>query len=302
MPALENLARYALRVPVKKTPPTPRSKAKPHPNVARIPEIIARLEDAYGIPPWRPHHDPVSELVLTMLSQNTSDLNSGRAFARLLDRYASWDAVIDAPLPELIAAIQPGGLAPTKAPRIQAALRDVRERAGGFDLRFLGDLPLDEARAWLRSLHGVGPKTVACVLLFSLGRPAMPVDTHVFRVAMRLALIPARAGKAAMTPEKAHELLEAAVAPEDFYAFHIGLIKHGRRICAAQRPRCGECVLRDLCPSARVFHPELVLGSVSSARSSHGRVPRTQKTRSSGAAGASVKPLVRRTPANPASR
>lgn len=229
------------------------STARRHRNVGRIPEVIARLADAYGITPWRPHHDPVSELVLTMLSQNTSDVNSGRAFARLLERFPSWDAVIDAPLPELIAAIQPGGLAPTKAPRIQAALRDVRERAGGFDLRLLGDLPLEAARAWLRSLHGVGPKTVACVLLFALGRPAMPVDTHVFRVATRLALIPERAGKAAMTAEKAHDLLEAAVAPEDFYAFHIGLIKHGRRVCAAQRPRCGECVLRDLCPSAGTF-------------------------------------------------
>jgi endonuclease-3 len=232
-------------------------RPKPHVNVARIPEIIARLEEAYGIPAWRPHRDAVAELVLTILSQNTSDSNSGRAFVRLLERFPTWDAVIDAPLADLIEAIQPGGLAPTKAPRIQSALRDVRDRAGGFDLSFLGDLPLAEAREWLRSIHGVGPKTVACVLLFALGRPAMPVDTHVFRVAARLALIPARAGRAAMTPEKAHALLEAAVLPEDFYAFHIGLIKHGRRMCAAQRPRCPDCVLRDLCPSAAKFHPEL---------------------------------------------
>lgn len=209
------------------------------------------------MPEWRPHHDPVSELVLTILSQNTADSNSGRAFVRLIEAFPDWDAVIDAPLTDVIAAIQPGGLAPTKAPRIQAALRDVRERTGGFNLGFLADLPMDEARAWLRELHGVGPKTVACVLMFALGRPAMPVDTHVFRVAMRLALIPERAAKAAMTPEKAHELLEAAVAPADFYAFHIGLIKHGRRVCAAQRPACPACVLRDLCPSASKFHPEL---------------------------------------------
>lgn len=230
---------------------------KPHPNVARIPGIIARLDGAYGIPPWRPHHDPVAELVLTVLSQNTSDANSGRAFVRLLERFPSWDAVIDAPPGELIAAIQPGGLAPTKAPRIQSALRDVRERAGGFDLSFLARMPLEEARAWLRGIHGVGPKTVACVLMFSLGMPAMPVDTHVFRVAMRLGLIPGRAGKAAMTAENAHALLEAVVPPEDFYAFHIGLIRHGRRTCAALRPRCPACVLVDLCPSATQFHPEL---------------------------------------------
>ncbi len=228
-----------------------------HPNTRRIVEIVARIEDAYGIPEWRPHHDAVSELVLTVLSQNTSDTNSGRAFVRLLEAFPTWDAVIDAPLRELVAAIQPGGLAPTKAPRIQAALRDVRERAGGFDLAFLGELPLDQARAWLRSLHGVGPKTVACVLLFALGRPAMPVDTHVFRVAQRLALIPERSGRAAMTAEKAHDMLEALVPPEDFYAFHIGLIKHGRRTCGAQRPRCPDCVLRDLCPSAVKFHSEL---------------------------------------------
>jgi endonuclease-3 len=224
---------------------------------ARIPEIIARLDAAYGIPEWRPHHGAVAELVLTILSQNTSDANSGRAFVRLLERFPTWDDVIDAPLPELIEAIQPGGLAPTKAPRIQAALRDVRERAGGFDLDFLREMPLEEARAWLRELHGVGPKTVACVLLFALGRPAMPVDTHVFRVAGRLGLIPERSGKAAMTAEKAHDLLESIVPPEDFYAFHIGLIKHGRRTCVAQRPRCPECVLLDLCPSAVKFHPEL---------------------------------------------
>jgi endonuclease-3 len=239
-------------IPKKRPRPT-----KPHPNTTRIPEIVARLQEAYGIPEWRPHREPVAELVLTILSQNTSDANSGRAFVRLLEAFPTWDAVAEAPPGELIAAIQPGGLAPTKAPRIQAALRDIKQRAGGFDLRFLADMPLEDARAWLRQLHGVGPKTVACVLLFALGMPAMPVDTHVFRVAQRLALIPARAGNAAMTPEKAHGLLESLVPPRDFYAFHIGLIKHGRRTCTAQRPRCPECVLLDLCPSAPKFHPEL---------------------------------------------
>jgi endonuclease-3 len=237
----------------------PRSP-KPHRNIARIPEIIARLDEAYGVPDWRPSHDPISELVLTILSQNTSDSNSGRAFARLLGRFDSWDAVAEAPLGELIEAIAPGGLAPTKAPRIQAALRGVRERTGGYDLSLLAGMPVDEARGWLTSIHGVGTKTASCVLMFALGRPAMPVDTHVFRVAMRLGLIPERAGKAAMTPEKAHELLEAEVPPPDFYAFHIGLIKHGRRTCVAQRPRCPECVLRDLCPSAVRFLPELRAG------------------------------------------
>jgi endonuclease-3 len=255
---------------------------------ALIAEIVRRMETAYGIPEWRPHHDPTSELVLTILSQNTSDSNSGRAFGRLLEQFSSWEAVMSAPLPELTAAIQPGGLAPTKAPRIQAALRDIMNRTGGFDLRFLEAMPPEEARAWLGSLHGVGPKTVACVLMFALGVPAMPVDTHVFRVSMRLGLIPERsavggrrsaAGEtsaaastrtkrkgsgareeprtAAMTAEKAHALLEAIVPAEEYYAFHIGLIKHGRRVCAAQRPACPDCVLLDLCPSPGMFHPEL---------------------------------------------
>ncbi len=219
----------------------------------RVREIVNRLDEAYGVPDWRPHGDPISELVLTILSQNTADTNSGRAFVRLLEAFPSWDAVIEAPLPLLIAAILPGGLAPTKAPRIQAALRDVRERAAGFDLDFLATMPLDEAQAWLRAIHGVGPKTVACVLMFALGRPAMPVDTHVHRVAMRLALVPAKAGKAVMTAEKARALLEQLVAPEDFYAFHIGLIKHGRRTCTALRPRCPDCVLRDICPRVGVL-------------------------------------------------
>lgn len=227
---------------------------------AGIPEIIRRLDEAYGIPEWRPHRDPVSELVLTILSQNTSDSNSGRAFARLLERFESWDAVADAPLGELIEAIQPGGLAPTKAPRIQAVLREVKARTGGYDLSFLGEMPLEEARGWLADLHGVGPKTVACVLMFALGMPAMPVDTHVFRVAMRLGLLPVRQGLgtrdkgqgAAVTAEKAHGLLEGMVAAEEYYAFHIGLIKHGRRTCAAQRPACGGCVLGDVCPRVGV--------------------------------------------------
>jgi endonuclease-3 len=238
------------------TAPAPRRIARPTPGAPAIAEIIARLDEAYSVPEWRPHRDPVAELVLTILSQNTADTNSGRAFVRLLQAFASWQAVIDAPLPELVAAIQPGGLAPTKAPRIQAALRDIKERTGGFDLSFLAGLPLDEARAWLGSIHGVGPKTVACVLMFALGLPAMPVDTHVFRVATRLGLIPERAGKAAMTPEKAHTLLEAAVPPPDLYAFHIGLIKHGRRTCTARAPDCSRCVLRDICPSAGKAEPE----------------------------------------------
>ena len=213
-------------------------------------QIIELLSREYGRPRPRRRLDPTAELVLTVLSQNTSDTNSGRAFARLLDAFPDWQAVLDADVRRREEAIRPGGLAPTKASRIQALLAEVRRRRGSFDLSFLAGLPLEEARAWLRSLPGVGPKTAACVLLFSLGRPALPVDTHVYRVARRLGLVPPKA-----SAEKAHELLEALLEPEEVYPFHIALIEHGRRTCLAQRPRCPSCVLRHGCPSAPLFYP-----------------------------------------------
>jgi len=208
-------------------------------------EIIDLLDAEYGSPPSRPHGDPTAELVLTILSQNTSDTNSGRAFAQLLATFPDWESVMVADPRRLEAAIQPGGLAPTKTPRIQAALAEVWRRRGSFDLSFLADLPLEEARGWLRSLPGVGPKTAACVLLFSLGRPALPVDTHVHRVAKRLGLVSSKA-----SAEKAHALLEAILRPDEVYPFHINLVRHGRRTCLAQRPRCQSCVLQHGCPSA----------------------------------------------------
>lgn len=209
-------------------------------------EIVERLSAPYGEPVWRPHGDPMTELVLTILSQNTSDTNSGRAFMRLKQRFPTWEAVMEAPIGELEEAIVVGGLAKQKAPRIKASLRAVYEARGGWDLEFLRDLPLEEAKAWLRALNGVGPKTAACVLMFALGRPALPVDTHVHRVAQRLGLVPAKA-----SAEKAHGILEAMLAPEEVYPFHISLIKHGRRLCRAQRPLCGECPLLAGCPAGR---------------------------------------------------
>jgi endonuclease-3 len=214
--------------------------------------IIARLAPIYGMPVLQPSGDPVAELVLTILSQNTSDTNSGRAFIQLMRRFPSWQAIAECPVEEIQTAIQPGGLARQKAPRIQAALRAVAERSPTFDLAFLRDLPLDDARVWLRSLPGVGPKTAACVLLFSLGRPALPVDTHVERVARRLDLVPARA-----TVERAHDLLGALVDPADYYPFHMLLIKHGRRTCGARAPACVRCPLLE-CPS-RLTQPPVVV-------------------------------------------
>ena len=206
-----------------------------------------RLSDLYGRPDWRPHGDAMTELVLTILSQNTSDTNSGRAFMRLVSRFPAWEELMAAPPDEIESEIQVGGLAPTKSGRIKAVLEEVWRRQGSFDLSLLAEMPLDEAKGWLRSLPGVGPKTAACVLMFALGRPALPVDTHVGRVAQRLGLVPARTDAAA-----AHDLLEAALAPQEVYPFHVSLIKHGRRICRAQRPLCGECPLADRCPSAAI--------------------------------------------------
>ncbi|MGE0598187.1 MAG: endonuclease III [Dehalococcoidia bacterium] len=208
------------------------------------PEVVLELlVPVYGRPVPQPSHDPLSELILTVLSQNTADTNSGRAFVQMMRRYPSWDAIRDAPLDELIATIQNGGLAPQKAPRIQAILREVSAKSPDWDLGFLEELPLEEARAWLRALPGVGPKTVACVLLFSLGRPALPVDTHVERVSKRLGLIPEKA-----TADQAHDVLENLVPADDYYQFHMLLIKHGRRTCIARKPACERCPLVE-CPS-----------------------------------------------------
>jgi endonuclease-3 len=208
-------------------------------------EIVDQLREEYGELRWRPRSDSMSELVGTILSQNTSDTNSGRAFARLVDRFPSWESLMGADPTAIAEAIRVGGLARVKAPRIKAVVEEVWARLGSFDLAFLAEMPLEEAKAWLRSLPGVGPKTAACVLLFALGRPALPVDTHVHRVARRLGLVPLRVGAA-----DAHELLEDMLAADEVYPFHMSLIKHGRRICKAQRPLCPRCVLAHGCPSA----------------------------------------------------
>lgn len=211
-------------------------------------EIVRRLAALYGEPVWRPHGDPMAELVLTILSQNTSDANSGRAYMRLVQRFPRWEELLQAPVEEIEREIAVGGLARQKAPRIKAAVQAVYEATGGFDLGFLRDLPLAEAKRWLRELNGVGPKTAACVLMFALGRPALPVDTHVHRVSQRLGLVPATA-----SAERAHDILESMLEPELVYPLHVMLIKHGRRLCRARRPLCEECPLLDGCPAGEAF-------------------------------------------------
>ena len=216
-----------------------------------ITAIIESLAEEYGDIRWSRHHDPLSQLIVTILSQNTSDHNSRRAFDNLVSRFDIWEAVADADAADIADAIKSGGLAKVKAPRIKQILDDVRSQRGSLDLEFLGELPVAEAKAWLEGLPGVGPKTAACVLLFSLGKPVLPVDTHVHRVAQRLGLI-----DAGTSAEKAHEILGAMIPEEDVYQFHIHMIEHGRRVCKAQSLRCHRCVLLQVCPSGR-----LVLGT-----------------------------------------
>lgn len=212
---------------------------------SRIEAILSLLREVYGEMPWRPHGDPISELILTILSQHTADTNSGRAFATLITVFPDWDAIRTAETARIAEATRAAGLSATKAPRIKQVLQQIKDERGDYDLTFLQERPLDEARAWLMALPGVGPKTAACVLLFALGLPALPVDTHVFRVATRLGLLPARA-----TADSAHGILEAIVPAEQVYSFHVGLIKHGRHVCHAQHPRCDVCILNRICPSS----------------------------------------------------
>lgn len=207
--------------------------------------VLERLGERYDHPTWAgPRLDAVSELVLTILSQNTADTNSFRAFTALRERYPTWDDVLAAPTDELEDVIRPGGLAPTKSKRIQHVLAEVKDATNGtWDLGFLGEWPLDKAREWLMALPGIGRKTASIILLFNFGRPVMPVDTHVHRVATRLGMLPPR------TPlDRAHDLLEEVLRPEEMYPFHVELIRHGRDTCRAPRPICGLCPLTDVCP------------------------------------------------------
>ncbi len=218
---------------------------------AHIAAVHKRLGESYGMPVWsQPGEPPIDELVGSFLGQNTSDVNSSRAFAALKAAYPSWLAVMDAPLDELTAVIRSCGLANRKAPRIQKALRTILVKCGDFDLRWLADLPVDEARAWLTELDGIGNKSASILLLFGLNRPAFPVDTHVHRVTRRLGLAPDSA-----SPDKVMGIVERHAPGAWFYPLHLNLIRHGRQVCQARQPRCRACVLRDLCETGRVTVP-----------------------------------------------
>jgi endonuclease III len=212
------------------------------PSRRRLLAIRDRLRELYGRPAWEPHGHPIAELVRTILSQNTNDRNRDVAYERMRERFPSWEKVRDAPIDELSDALRPGGLSATKAPRIQHVLEQLGEHP---DLDWLATAPREEALDFLMALPGVGRKTAACVLIFALGRPEIPVDTHVHRVGGRLGLFRTRASF-----EEAHDEMLAITPPEDAYELHLNLIHHGRAICRP-RPRCLECALRRMCPAYR---------------------------------------------------
>lgn len=207
-------------------------------------EVERILDLTYGPRILEPNGNPLASLVGTILSQSTSDVNSSRAMARLREEFPTWDEVLDAPVEDVIDAIRSGGLANIKGPRIQNVLRNIHERQGEWDLTFLATMPLNDAMNWLVSLDGVGPKTAACVLLFSLGLPAMPVDTHVGRVMTRLGILPNRTSTI-----RKQRWLEELIGPEPqrVYAVHVETIEHGRQICKSIKPRCPICPLKEHC-------------------------------------------------------
>ncbi|HEX7471659.1 MAG TPA: hypothetical protein VF323_01140 [Candidatus Limnocylindrales bacterium] len=229
--------------------------------------VLETLAERYGRPIWERRLDPTSELILTILTQNSADINAERAFESLRAAFPSggdvqvhapgpgwgggglapgaapdWAAVETAPLPELIEAIRPGGLAVSKSPRIQNALRLIREERGSHSLEFLADMSPLEARDWLTRIDGIGKKTASVLLMFSFGMPLMPVDRHVERVSKRIGLIPSKA-----TADDAHDLFLALLAPEQAHEAHVNLIQHGRVVCHARRPDCAHCPVAPRC-------------------------------------------------------
>ncbi len=209
---------------------------------AKYQPVADILKDHYGYRDWRLHQTPMDELVSCILSQNTSDINRDKGFDSLKATFPTWAEVHHAPTEELVEAIRSAGLSNQKGPRIQQALQRILEERGDYNIDFLDDLPIEEAKAWLTSLNGVGPKTAAIVLCFGFNRPAFPVDTHVHRVGKRIGFIPEK-----MSADKAHDLMEAIVPPEDYYPFHIQMIQHGRKICQARNPKCEQCPLTEHC-------------------------------------------------------
>ena len=210
-----------------------------------ISDVIKLLEQEYGCCQWQVDRDPIDALIDTILSQNTSDANSGRAFASLKASFDNWEAVASAPAEHIARVIKSGGLSKIKATRIKQVLEQIEREQAHITLDFLKSKTITEAENYLMRLPGVGHKTASCVLLFSLGKPSLPVDTHIFRVARRLGLIDSK-----VTIEKAPGLLRKQIRPSKVYQFHVHMIEHGRRICRSRQPNCDKCVLRGICPTS----------------------------------------------------
>ena len=204
--------------------------------------VHERLLKKFGEPIWRNPLHAIDELVSTILSQNTNDVNRDRGFDKLVETFPSWEEVRDAPTQEVIEAVRIAGLANQKGPRLQAALRQISDERGELNLEFLKEMSVEDARAWLTKFKGVGPKTAAIVLLFSLGMPAFPVDTHVYRITGRVGLRPQK-----ISVEQAHPYLESVFPPKSYYAAHLNIIRLGREICKARKPNCTACPLLEIC-------------------------------------------------------
>lgn len=208
--------------------------------------VLKLLSGQFGRPQWRRGGSAVHVLVATILSQNTTDANSSAGFRRLRERFGSWSALADAPVGSIRRCIRSCGLGRIKAPRIKSILRQIRADRGKVTLEFLRHMNDGQAYEYLTRFDGVGPKTALCVQLFALGMPVFPVDTHIFRIAGRLGVLPG-----SVPADRAHEALTSLIPPKDRYALHLLLIAHGRATCRARNPKCGECVLLDLCPHGR---------------------------------------------------
>jgi len=222
----------------------PKTTRKQKPTIA--PELVQkRLNAIYGPIHWRPRMIALDELIFTVLTQHTSDLNAERSYDALRKAMPTWASVIEAETQKIADAIHHGGLANQKSERIQKILIEILHRLGHFELEFLSDLPLEEARSWLTSLPGVGPKTAAVVMAFSLKMPAFPVDTHILRVSKRLGLIGRK-----VSADQAHPIMENMIPSDNRYDMHVLLITHGRQICKARVPQCGRCPLDQECPAS----------------------------------------------------
>lgn len=204
--------------------------------------IVQNLERAYGVPENRRSSDPLDMLIKIILSQATSDTNSHRTFAALKKRFPTWDAALRARTQTIAETIRSGGLANQKAQVIKDVLRQINEEHGTLDLSFLHDFDEEAATNYLKQFRGIGPKTIACTLLFACRKEVFPLDTHIFRVLRRVGLIPQKC-----TDQRAHEIMNRIVPRGKFYSFHVNLIRHGRAICRPRDPLCHRCPIVEYC-------------------------------------------------------